>query len=211
MYLFLITIQVPVFLSSTLWHHSHCIHSFSQETSSLLPLTLSLLCLLESTQWLLLTYGSHMSFSFKELKSFIISFGSPQYSGACKVHFRILIWPEVGSTRLWAIRETINGFTRKSSESHHRYHWRVIRSGCWNRRTWSPSPPTNTSKVYLHVEQFSQNTCWVPVDLIKPKLQARSLCNLVGQKRKEIWMGPVPLGGSCRREDPVGQKGSIEG
>ena len=39
-----------------------------------------------------------MSFSFEELKSFIRAFGSTQYLEACIVHFRIMIWPEVGST-----------------------------------------------------------------------------------------------------------------
>ena len=29
----------------------------------------------------------------------------------------------------------------------------------WQNRTWNSPPSTNTSKIPLHVEQFSQNTC----------------------------------------------------
>lgn len=30
----------------------------------------------------------------------------------------------------------------------------------WSRRTWSSSPPINTSKIYLHVGQFSMKMNW---------------------------------------------------
>jgi len=41
---------------------------------------------------------------------------------------------------------------------------RTRKDGGWSRwqseRRWSPSPPTNTSKTCLHVENFSLKTNW---------------------------------------------------
>ena len=50
---------------------------------------------------------------------------------------------------------------------------------------WSWPPPTNASKIHLHVEQFSWNTYWKPAeDLVQPKLQEQSPHNQVGWRGK---------------------------
>ena len=76
------------------------------------------------------------------------------------------------------------------------------RSRWQNRRTLSSPPSTNTSKIHLHVEYFSQNTCWtLAEDIIKPKLQERSPHNQEWWKKKKkgIGMGPCTLGKSYER------------
>lgn len=44
------------------------------------------------------------------------------------------------------------------------------RSRRQNGKTWSLPPSTNTSKIHLHAEQFSKDTCWSVADLIQSKL-----------------------------------------
>ena len=51
---------------------------------------------------------------------------------------------------------------------------------------WRTPPLTNTSKMHLHVEQFSLNTYWMLTEeLMQPKVQERLSCNQVGQKKKK--------------------------
>lgn len=64
---------------------------------------------------------------------------------------------------------------------------------------WSSLLLTNTLKIYLHLEQFSKNTCWtLAEDHIKSKLQKISPCNWTRRKKKErIMWRLAPLVGSC--------------
>lgn len=65
------------------------------------------------------------------------------------------------------------------------------RGSRWSsKRTLSLPSPTNTSTVYLHVEQISLKTNWkLPGELIQAKLQETSPYNQVGwrmdQKKKK--------------------------
>ena len=68
-----------------------------------------------------------------------------------------------------------------------------------NRRMQSSPPATNTSKIHLHVEEFSQNTyCMLAEELIQPKMQESSPHNWVRRRKKKesgwdlcLWEGAV--------------------
>ena len=66
---------------------------------------------------------------------------------------------------------------------------------------WSSPSHTNTSKIHLHVEQFSQTTQWKLAEELTPlqqKLQERFPCNEVGWQ-KDIQLRPPPREGSERK------------
>lgn len=75
------------------------------------------------------------------------------------------------------------------------------RSRQQSRWMWSAPHHTNTSKLHLLVEQFSQNTYWrLAEDIIQWKLQEKSPHNWIGEKKrgkKGIGMRSTPLVGSC--------------
>ena len=51
---------------------------------------------------------------------------------------------------------------------------------------WSSPPSTNTSKIRLHVEQFSQNTYWTPAEELKTSERGRKFPhNQVGQNKRK--------------------------
>ena len=81
--------------------------------------------------------------------------------------------------------------------------WKVVlHSRQGSSRTWNSPPPTNTSKIHLQMEQFSQNTYWTPAEDLKHlKGQERSLRNQVGrqEKKRGSGTGPAHLGGSWKR------------
>ena len=108
--------------------------------------------------------------------------------------------------------------------------WEDKERSTWqNRRTWRSPPPTNTSKICLHVKIFSQNTyLMLAEDLTQPKLQERPLYNQVGQKKTNVkresiwglhlWVGAVkeqrfPHHGYTFHQlrDKTGQTGSFRG
>ena len=50
---------------------------------------------------------------------------------------------------------------------------------------WSSPTPTNTSKIHLHVEQFSQKTNWKLADLLFSQIFKKDLHEMRSQPQKE--------------------------
>lgn len=58
----------------------------------------------------------------------------------------------------------------------------------------------NTSKIHLHVEQFSLKTNWKLTNGLRTTKAVRKIFTYSGMKeRKEIRWGPLPLGGEHRK------------
>ena len=88
-----------------------------------------------------------------------------------------------------------------------------IQSKWFNRRTWNLLPPTNTWKIHLQMEQFSQNTYWTPAGALKPlKGQEWSPSDRqdeVGEGRQQD--GTCPLGGAGERKGSPTAGGRLTG
>ena len=69
-----------------------------------------------------------------------------------------------------------------------------------SRRMWSPPPLTNTSKIHLHVKQFSQKTKWkLAEDLLYNQscMKEPHVTDEDGKNKASGW--EVPLGGAPGR------------
>ena len=67
---------------------------------------------------------------------------------------------------------------------------------------WSSPLPTNTLKVHLYVEQFSQKTNWKLADLPYNQSCKKDLhvTGLDEKKKRGIRLGLAPLGGITKEE-----------
>lgn len=72
---------------------------------------------------------------------------------------------------------------------------------------WNSPPPTNTSKIHLHVEQFSLKTGNCHKDSCTTKA-VRKIHTETGKKGKQaIRLGPVTLGGDLEEKGDYMGKG----
>ena len=68
---------------------------------------------------------------------------------------------------------------------------KVLQTRMWSRqqnsRTWSSPPPTNTSKIHLHVERSSQNIYWMLAEDLRLLKGQEHLHITSYDKRKKKW------------------------